>query len=162
MAWEARLNRIQIGNTCGAHAVMAVIFGYKKEISDPNDIYNSIDSKMGNGYIYPWGLTRYLGEKGIRVSTYYCGLLNRNQKEQILKESITYGKPVILIVGNKRYLHYITILGFGNDSYHIYDSMFKGDLNLTFPGNRTITSTDLMDLWESARFKRISINMAIM
>ncbi|MBU0533718.1 MAG: hypothetical protein KJ887_02820 [Candidatus Omnitrophica bacterium] len=161
LKWNSKLNRIQEGNTCGAHSVMAVLYLEKNEIKDPYKIYEAINEKLGNGYIYPWGLTRYLKNKSIKAKNYYLGLLSNKQKEQWIKNKIINEIPIIIIIGNSKYLHYITVMGFNTNEYFVYDSLVKSDMNGDLPGNITVPALELLNKWNNAVFKGIHLNLSI-
>ncbi len=159
--WRNDLNQTQTGNTCGAHSVMAVMFSLNGIIENPYTIYDSIGEKLGNGYIYPWGLTQYLKKVNIQSRIYYLGFLSFNNRDKWIKQKINNKQPVIIIVGNRKYLHYITLLGYNDNKYYIYDSLLEGDMNADDPGNITVNSKEVLGRMNSAIFKGIALNMAI-
>jgi len=161
LRWDDGLSLTQRDNTCGAHAAMAVLYVTKGERVNPYDVYRSIPEKLGNGYIYPWGITRFLRGKGIKAKASYLGLRSDAGKERWLRETVSSGRPAIVIIGTRKYLHYVTVLGYDGPSYHMYDSLLKTDANGSLPGNLTVTSGELLDRWNGARFKGFRLRMAI-
>jgi hypothetical protein len=85
--------------------------------------------------------------------------LDNNAKINFLKSNLSQGKVAILIVKTSKsdwyYLHYITLLGYDSDSFHIYDSLAPraGDSNLTIDlngeiaGNKSIPKNELIKIW---------------
>jgi len=161
LSWDDGLNLTQRDNTCGAHAAMAALYVMKGERVDPYEIYRSMPEKLGNGYIYPWGITRFLESRGIKAKASYLGLRSDEGKERWLRETVSSGRPAIVIIGTRKYLHYVTVLGYDGPSYHLYDSLLNTDANGSLPGNLTVTAGELLDRWNSARFKGFRLMMAI-
>lgn len=161
LSWDDGLNLTQRDNTCGAHAAMAALYVTKGERVDPYEIYRSMPEKLGNGYIYPWGITRFLESRGIKAKASYLGLRSDEGKERWLRETLSSGRPAIVIIGTRKYLHYVTVLGYDGPSYYLYDSLLKADANGSLPGNLTVSFGELLDRWNGARFKGFRLRMAI-
>ena len=161
LSWNSSYNLKQNGNTCGAHAVMAVIESEKSILIDPYEIYDSIPEKLGRGYVFPWGLTRYLDKQEIYMKSYYLGILPETHRIQWIENRISMNNPVVIIVGTKKYLHYLTILGYSENDFHIYDSDVVGDKNFSSPGNISIPHKEAINRMESACFYGVSLNIAI-
>lgn len=161
LPWNPRLNRVQSGNTCGAHSLMAYLFIRRGAIHDPYEIYDGLGSKLANGYVYPWGLTGYLSKEGLPTRIYCFWTLSDARKEEWLRRRITEGKPVILVVGDRRYLHYVTALGFSERGYDLYDSLVESDMNGGGPGNITVPARELLGRWNGAAYKGLRVKLAI-
>jgi len=161
LSWDDGLNLTQRDNTCGAHAAMAALYVMKGERVDPYEIYRSMPEKLGNGYIYPWGITRFLKSRGIKAKASYLGLRSDAGKERWLRETVSSGQPAIVIIGTRKYLHYVTVLGYDGPFYYLYDSLLNTDANGSLPGNLTVSSGELLDRWNGARFKGFRLRMAI-
>ena len=161
LPWDEGLNLEQRDNTCGAHAAMAVLYAQNREEVDPYAIYGQIPEKLGNGYIYPWGITRFLRGRNIGAKVLYLGLLSDARMERWLRESVSSGRPAIVIIGTRKYLHYVTVLGYDGPTYHLYDSLFATDTNGERPGNITVPAGELLDRWNGARFRGFRLRMAI-
>lgn len=159
--WNSTLNVRQAGNTCGAFSARAVHYLTTGAIEDPYAIYGSFSGKMPNGYVFPWSITRYLSTKSAKYRVFNFWMLSESSQVNWIKQKLSRNKPVIAIVGNTRYLHYITILGYMPDGFLVYDSQILGDLNYESPGNITISASGLTELINSARFKHIPIKLAI-
>jgi hypothetical protein len=94
-----------------------------------------------------------------RVS--YLGLLSKKRRIEWLKSRLHRDIPVIVIVGNDKYLHYISLLGYDSTSFFIYDSLIKSDMNGSKSGNINVGYYELIDKMNSARWKSIKLNIAI-
>jgi hypothetical protein len=140
---------------------MAALYVTKGERVDPYDVYRSIPEKLGNGYIYPWGITRFLRGRGVAAKASYLGLRSDAGKERWLRETVSSGRPAVVILGTRKYLHYVTVLGYDGPSYHLYDSLLAMDTNGERPGNVTVRAGELLDRWNGARFKGFRLEMAI-
>jgi hypothetical protein len=160
-SWNSKLNVKQKANTCGAFSSMAVKYIKTGKIEDPYIIYESFRNKMPNGYIYPWSITRYLSDKTTRYRIYNFWLIGRKSQAKWIENKLNEKKPVIAIIGNNKYLHYITIVGYRIGFFYVYDSEINGDLNGSESGNITIPNSKIINLINSAKFKRIPVEMVI-
>ena len=160
LPWSDDRNFVQTGNTCGGHALMAFLYSFRGEKRNPYYLYEKIDEKDKIGYMYFWGLTRYMQRNGIKGKNYYMNLNSRSEKETWIKGRIAQKIPVILLIKNNKALHYITILGYSENEFYIYDSLQRQDQNAEMPGNITEPIPDVFDNWEAARYKGIKINIA--
>ena len=140
---------------------MAVIGSEKGILIDPYDIYDAMPEKLGRGYVFPWGLTRYLNKHDIKMKSFYLGLLKDASKIAWIEGRVALDNPVVMIVGTKKYLHYVTALGYSESSFHLYDSEIVGDMNLDKPGNISIPKQEAINHMKSAFFKGLYLNMAI-
>ena len=161
LIWNDDNNRVQKGNTCGAHAAMAFIASYKYRIYDPDIIYSEINEKFENGYIWPWGITRFLFEEGVSAKIYFLGLSGSQSRINWLKHKLQNGNPIIVVTGNDKYLHYVTLLGYDENHFMIYDSSITQNLNGDHPGNTDILFHELDTKMISARFQSFNIPIAI-
>jgi len=160
LSWNNELNLKQKGNTCGAHATMALLYLYGKGKKDPYQIYESF-KKINNGYVLPFEVVKYLGNNGIRTTIKLFWLFNNDQKKKWIKSEIEKGKPVIIIVGSKNYLHYITVIGYNEEVFSVYDSGIPKDFNGDIPGTIDINANELINNFNSAEFEGIHINAMI-
>jgi hypothetical protein len=159
--WNLKDLKKQIGNTCAAHSVMAVLAVEKNMEVNPYEIYNSIPEKYGQGYIYPWGITRYLSKEKILMKSSIIGFLSQEKRINLLKWKLSKEHPVIIVVGSKNYLHYITLLGYTPYGFYAYDSILEFDTNDNKPGNKTISIKEILNDMESAYFYGIYPNLVI-
>jgi hypothetical protein len=160
LPWDNDRNFVQTGNTCGGHALMAFLYSYRGEKRNPYYLYEKINEKDQIGYIYFWGITRYMHKNGLKGKSYYMNLYSRAAKEAWIKGKIANKLPVMLIIQNGKALHYITLLGYSESEFFIYDSLQKRDQNEEMPGNMTIRISDVLNKWEKASYKGIKINIA--
>jgi len=139
---------------------MALMYLYGKGKKDPYQIYDGF-KKLNNGYVLPFEMVKYLTNNGITTKIKIFWLFSDNQKKQWIKHEIEKNKPVIIIVGNKNYLHYITVIGYDENTFSVYDSGIPKDNNGNNPGTIDISTNELIDKMNSAVFKGIHIEAMI-
>jgi hypothetical protein len=161
LKWSSSLNKKQSYNSCASYSSMAFLFVVSDTVFDPEFINSAITGKMRNNYTYPWGVTTYLKKQGISTKIFWFGLFNNNFKTKWIKHRIETGVPVILIVGNRKYLHYIAILGYSKTDFYIYDPALAIDKNGDQVGNISKSINEVLVWWKSAFFKIFHINLAI-
>jgi len=159
--WDNSLNLEQSHNACGPYSTMAYIFLESGVVIEPEKINTEIGGRHGDGLTYPWGITEYLINYGIKAHSYYLGLLNGDQKIQWIKSRIDQGRPVIVAVGNAEWGHYMTILGYKNNIFYKYDSYLSEDLNGENPGNSDAEEQSIVSGIEGLKFHGFSPNLAI-
>jgi hypothetical protein len=161
LKWDSTLNKKQSRNSCGSYSSMAFLYEVADSVYDPEYINSNMPSKMKNNYTFPWGVTTFMKRQGVKTRIYWFGLFNDEYRIRWIKNNIEKGVPVILIVGNKRYLHYITILGYSGNNFYIYDSNLASDENGDLAGNTSKSIEELFTWWKAAWFKFFNINLAI-
>jgi len=162
LKWSSSLNKRQSHNSCAAYSTMAFLYVALDSIFDPERINSDMTSRMRNEYTYPWGVTSFLKSQGIKSKIYWFGLLDDASRIKWIKQMVSRNAPVILIVGNRDYLHYVTILGYSESDFYIYDSNIPYfDLNGDLPGNKAVSYDNIMIWWKSALFTLFRINLAI-
>lgn len=161
LPWTSSLNLEQSHNTCGAYSAMAYLFIKTGETVDPELINRAITEKYGDNYIYPWGITTFLAKNGVAAHVLYFGFASAQSRVEWIKSKLAGGEPVILIIGNRKTLHYITVVGYKDDGFCVYDSLGKKDVNGVESGNYTVPVDGLIQAWERARFGIFKVNMAI-
>ncbi len=163
LSWENELNKKQSHNSCASYSTMAYIFEKNQEIVNPETINKNITGKLRNNSTYPWGIVNYLKKQNINTKIYYHGFLSNKSKIQRIEERINHWLPVILLiwVWKKDYLHYITVVWYQKDSFQIYNSLNSTDKNGNLAGNETIQKNELLKKWESAKYKKIQLDLAI-
>jgi len=102
-----------------------------------------------------------LNKHDIKMKSFYLGLLKDASKIAWIEGRVALDNPVVMIVGTKKYLHYVTALGYSESSFHLYDSEIVGDMNLDKPGNISIPKQEAINHMKSAFFKGLYLNMAI-
>ena len=162
LKWSSSLNKRQSHNSCAAYSTMAFLYVASDSIFDPERINSEMTGRLTNKTTYPWGITSYLKSQGIKSKIYWFGLLNDATRIKWIKQMVYRNAPVILEVGSRKYLHYVTILGYSKSDFYIYDSSFPYfDYNRNLPGNKTETIDNILIWWKSASFKLVRINLAI-
>jgi hypothetical protein len=161
LAWNQLLNKRQSTNACASYSSMALIFEKNNEFIDPEKINRDMPDRFNNGYTLPWGIPKYLKKYNINAKLYWFGLIDNDRKINWIRNRITSNDPVILLVGGKTYLHYITVLGFKNDDFYIYDSMLNDDKNGSIEGNDVLKKDELMKWWNNAQYAKIHLYAAL-
>ena len=159
--WNNDLNLKQSHNTCGAYSSMAYVYLKNKQIKNPEEINSQITEKYGDNYIFPWGIINYCKKQGVNAKIYWFGFKNNSFKIKWIENRISTNEPVILIVGNSKSTHYITIMGYDERDFMMYDSNSKNDKNGILTGNSSMSKTKLINWWNTAKFYRIPINGCI-
>lgn len=161
LKWSSSLNKKQSYNSCASYSSMAFQYVVSDTVFDPEFINSAITGKMRNNSTYPWGVTTYLKKQGINTKIFWFGLFGYNSRANWIKHRIETGVPVILIVGNRKYLHYIAILGYSKTCFYIYDPALAIDENGDQVGNISKSIDEVLVWWKSAFFKVSHINLAI-
>lgn len=157
--YPAIFNYRQTINDCGPYNTFAVIRALKGEDSDPQAYVKSMKWRLPNKYTIPWGLEKQLEENGIVIETPNLEQLTNEDKIVFLKEQLTLKKPIIILGERENYEHYITLFGFNSekDEFYAYDSLYKKHISIegiteddngNLPGNRNLTSNELLNFWE--------------
>lgn len=161
LAWIPELNQFQKGSTCGAHSIMVITYFANGVLMDPYIINNSISKRSISGGISPWSLNSYLIRQKIQSNLSFLSLLSNTRKIEWLKGNIVKGKPVIITTNNLTNMHFITVVGYQNNLFFLYDSQNSSDGNGLMAGNTTVTDEGLIDSWNKAKIGKHSINIAI-
>ena len=144
---ESRIN-IQKGNECSGYAASYLLRHYDIPASG-TEIYQKMPFKASDGGVPPSGIRKVLRSYGFHVR-YCAGNLNA------LKRELCKGAPVIVFIRvrkDKRWLHYVPVVGFDGDSLFLADSA-AGSVNCSGkPYNRVISTKDFMALWNTAMLK---------
>ncbi len=90
------------------------------------------------------------------------GFLDSREKGDWIKGKIIQGNPVMAAVGPDAPGHYVTVLGFKNNTAFIYDSNLSEDTNNNQPGNYSADISEIAKGIESLRIHDLlPINIAI-
>jgi hypothetical protein len=147
-------------NNCGSYSVAGVLNVFDKQLIDPEEVASQISFKIKDRLTFPIGLENYLKDQNMKVETNNAIGLNEIQKIEYLKYQLSQGKAGILLVKIPKsdwyYLHYITILGYDENNFFVYDSLvardgdskFTVDLNGSQPGNKSISAKELIKMWD--------------
>lgn len=157
-------------NNCGPYSVMCVANIIKNEILDPEVLAKETKWRIQKNLTFPQGVVDLLHKYDISTKEFI--LKNKTDEEKILwlKNNIQNGTPVILLIKVHHVLHYVTVIGYNEDGFMLYDSMQeKLDENprktiidpLCITGNRFYTNDELLQLWDAGGYKIFFRNWAI-
>lgn len=113
------------------------------------DLYQMIPNKMKNGYVYPKGIVKLLGQYNIN-SKYCIGTINS------LKQEICKGTPVVVLIKynqDKNWLHFVPVVGFDENKIYLAESLkeFINCENELY--NREIEISEFKKLWNTRMLK---------
>ena len=154
--YPSEFNYRQTVNDCGPFNVAAVVRALSENEVSSAEFAKNIEWRLPNKYTLPWGMEEQLKENGISVEIPNVKALSDEEKITFLQERLSQGNPIIILGERDNYEHYITIFGFNSaeNKFYAYDSLFeKGeesftiDNNDSLPGNRNLTSEELLDFW---------------
>lgn len=158
--YPGKFNYRQTINDCGPFNTAAVVRTLKDKEIDSSKFAEEIGWRLPNDYTLPWGLEKQLEENDIVIEAPDLEKLSNEDKILFLQEQISSNKPIIILGGRDNYQHYISIFGFDSskNEFYIYDSLLDEnpdaegltiDKNGNLPGNKTITSIELLDFWKN-------------
>src|SRR3989344_421482 len=149
----AESNFRQGPNQCGPYAAAIFLRSLEEEIT-PEDMVIELPWKLPRGYTHPQALESLIEKQGFETTAYNAGALTNEEKIQFLRQTLAKGSPVILLTYMYGYQHYITLLGYDEESFAIYDPVFtRGaegmtiDENGSLSGNRSIRKEELISHW---------------
>lgn len=154
--YPSKYNYWQTINDCGPFNVAAVVRALSKQEVSSAEFAKTIEGRLPNKYTLPWGMEKQLKENGITIEIPNIKPFSDEEKIKFLQEKLSEGKPIILLGEQGVFEHYITIFGFNKtkDEFYIYDSMLDGaqkgltiDKNGEFPGNKNLSSEELLNFW---------------
>ncbi len=149
-------NYRQTINDCAPFNAAAVVRALTKESVDSAEYAKNISWRLPNKYTLPWGLEKQLKENNIVIDVPNLGLATDEERVLFLKEKLSQKEPIIILGKTGSYQHYITIFGFDSsqDIFYVYDSMYDKesdgmtkDVNGDAPGNRNLTTEELLSFW---------------
>ncbi|MBN2653461.1 MAG: hypothetical protein JXR63_13865 [Spirochaetales bacterium] len=165
--WDNSLNLRQGYNQCSAFSASAFIYSTSGEFHEPRTVYETF-SKMDNGMVTPFEIVKYLRKSGYSVKLRYLGLMGEDRQKRYLIDSAKSNNPYIALVLDHGVLHYITVLGFSDGFFHVYDSMqspstagFTIDENGFSPGNKDFSLDEFYEIWSGPAYKRIYLRVII-
>lgn len=155
---DKNLQQRQGLNQCGPYSVMAVINALKQESMSPDLIDSSMKWRLQNRMTLPIGLTGFLKENNIKTKHKLLLFQSDSKRLDYLRWKLSKGRPLILLNQTPQGIqHYYTLLGYGGGDFYIYDSLLElvdnsvsrvtVDKNGDLPGNRTLTSMELLEEW---------------
>jgi len=164
--YPAEWNDRQSYNACGPYSAAAVIrIQTNKDVSSEQITQNT--SWRFRGYTLPVAVVSDLKKNGISVDEYIVALPDPD-KLSWLRNKLGKSSPVIILGRKSNVLHYVTLVGYDQQSFDVYDSIeTKGEGNMTVdkngqaPGNATWTDENLLDMWNSGGVFGLYKNYAI-
>lgn len=161
-AWNYR----QSINACGPYSAAAVIRLAKGQNVSSEAIAEATSWRI-RGYTLPFGVASVLRDAGLEVSQYRVRLTDA-EKVAWLKVRLSQGSPVILLVRKDGLLHYVTLVGYNETSFEVYDSLLSRaehglttDENGEAPGNSTWSNEELLIRWNAGELFGLYQNYAI-
>jgi hypothetical protein len=152
--WQHR----QTLNNCGSYSVAGAIRAlYQTDSINSEEVVQNIPWRWPDKFTLPWGLEDQLKKHSAQTNFPNLHKRSNNQKLDYLKSELSQDHPVILLVNETNYEHYIVLLGYNETGgFHIYDPVNYRDStnkNLTRDdngeetGNRTLSSDELINIW---------------
>lgn len=147
-------NLMQWKDMCGIYAYNAVAKIIWSEIIDLSVRFTQLStSTLWNG-ILPFTLEDFIHKQWLVVRVPKFQSFSKAERLQILKQELSSGNIIILSV-KADWPHYITLLGYNEDEFYVYDSFynrdpskqFTDDDNGAYPGNRSISNDTLLERW---------------
>ncbi len=149
--YPSKFNYQQTRNDCGPFNTAAVVRALKKEEIDSQLFAEEIEWRLPNKYTLPWGLEKQLKENSIAIEVPDLKSLSDEEKMLFLQQQLSQAKPVIILGEINNAEHYMTIFGFDSskDEFYVYDSLENSevDANGNLPGNKVLSSKELLDFW---------------
>lgn len=146
--YPAKYNYKQTINDCGPFNVAAVVRALTDEDVDSAELAEEIKWRLPNKYTLPWGLEKQLKEQGITTEIPNLSPLDNVAKITYLKQNLSAQKPIIILGNQDGFQHYITLFGYDQDDFHTYNPLYDDDQNTDSPGNRDLSSEELLKFWE--------------
>ncbi len=157
-------------NNCGPYSVMAVINILSNEEKDPEILSKQMKWRTYKNLTFPQGVINQLHENEIKTKEYVLKGKSEQDKINWIKETISQKKPIICLIKIHHVLHYVTILGYDENGFMLYDSIQEKDSenqrktiidNNCIEGNRYYTYDEFLQLWNDGGYKLFFKNWAI-
>ena len=154
----------QTFNNCGPYSVMAVtsILRNDEAAPDPEVLAKQMKWRIRKNMTFPQGVISLLHDNKIKTKEYLLYLKSDSEKITFLKEQVSHDTPVILLIKQHGILHYVTVLGYDENGFMLYDSMQEKSTDdpictirdeKATNGNRYFTYQDLLDQWNKGGVK---------
>jgi hypothetical protein len=157
-------------NNCAPYAVMGVINIVTGETKNPETLAKETNWRIIKNLTFPQGVIDLLHKYKIRTREYSLKLYADNEKVMWLKNQIDNGTPIILLVKVKNIQHYLTIIGYDENGFMLYDSLQEKENNDSrktiidkkeYAGNRYYGYTEIIELWNNGGYKMFFGNWAV-
>lgn len=152
LPYKSEWNFRQSKNACGPYSAAAVV----RQLTS-NEISSETISRATpwryHGYTLPFGVVQVIRNQGLSVNEL---IVTGSDKDKIawVHAQIAQQKPVIILGRKNGLLHYVTLLGFRQNQFTVYDSLEERgasemtiDKNDTLPGNTNWTNDELLAFW---------------
>lgn len=152
--YEAAWNYRQSVNACGPYSVAAVMRALGDSAVTSEELATTL-WRPYRGYTLPTTMVSALQERGFTVDQRIVHMSDA-EKVRWLRSKLEQGSPVIILIRQGGVLHYVTLLGYAEQTFYAYDSLQprgEGDLtvdtNGDLSGNVTWTDEELLAQWNA-------------
>ncbi|MBN1797367.1 MAG: hypothetical protein JW822_02240 [Spirochaetales bacterium] len=160
LPFASRYNLLQTYNDCGPYSCAIVVHVLTQADVNIEEFVQNMEWRLPNRITLPWGLEKLLLHYGIKSETPLLILFSRKERIKYLKAQLSLGKPVIVLGLKHGMGHYITLLGYSDDEFYVYDSWhtrnplksgsYTYDDNGMLPGNITLSEEELLSFWQGS------------
>lgn len=112
----------QTYNNCGPYAATAAINILYGKLNDPETLAKETKYRIIKNLTLPQGVVKLLKDHNVKTKQYILKHKNEEEKVLFLKNQIDMGHPVILLLKIGEVLHYVTVLGYNEKGFMIFDS----------------------------------------
>lgn len=157
-------------NNCAPYSAMAVISILRKNSVDPEILAEQTAWRIQKNLTMPQGLLKLLHDYDIHTKEFTMFLYSDKEKINWLKNMCDNNTPVILLIREEDFLHYITLLGYDSHGFLFYDSMQKrrgenSEMTVTdrveYEGNRYYSFEEAVAMWNKGNVGRFFKNWAV-
>lgn len=134
----------QGGTECSGFSSAYVLRSFGIE-ADGREVYAGIPHKIPGGAVLPSVLSKELGKYGLKAR-YVKGNL------ETLKTDLSEGKRIIVFIRtrtDKRWLHYVPIVGYDEDNVYIAESMNSLVNCEGAHSNRRLSNEEFLKFWDT-------------
>jgi hypothetical protein len=160
LPFASRYNLLQTYNDCGPYSCAIVVHVLTQTDVDINEFVRNMEWRLPNKISLPWGLEKLLLHYGVKAEIPLLIFFSRKERIKYLKAQLSSGKPIILLGLKNGMGHYLTLLGYEDDEFYVYDSWhtknplkpgsYTYDDNGILPGNLTLSEEKLLSFWEGS------------
>jgi len=160
LPFASSYNLLQTYNDCGPYSCAIVVHVLTQAEVNISEFVQGMEWRLPNKTTLPWGLEKLLLHYGIKSETPFLILFSKRERINYLKAQLSSGKPIIILGLKQGMGHYITLLGYRNDDFYVYDSWhtrnplksgsYTYDDNGMLPGNLTLSEEELLQFWEGS------------
>jgi hypothetical protein len=160
LPFDSGYNLVQSYNDCGPYNCAIVVHVLTGKDVVIGDFVRYMEWRLPNKITLPWGLEKLLTRYGIKTTVPFLLFVSRKQRLDYLKAQLSVGRPVILLGLKQGIGHYLTLLGYGDDGFYVYDSWYARnpllaggrtyDDNGALPGNLTMSEDEIVNFWRGS------------